>query len=59
LPHAILMAQHGVEVDLVGIKPDLAVLGSGITLQGNALQCDALLVLRPLEICLEVVGVHA
>ena len=35
---AILLAQAGVEVDLVEIKPDIVTLGSGITLQGNALR---------------------
>jgi 2-polyprenyl-6-methoxyphenol hydroxylase-like FAD-dependent oxidoreductase len=35
---AINLAEHGVAVDLVEIKPDIAVVGSGITLQGNALR---------------------
>ena len=35
---AILLAAAGVAVDLVEIKPDLAAVGSGITLQGNALR---------------------
>ena len=35
---AILLAQQGVAVDLVEIKPDIATIGSGITLQGNALR---------------------
>jgi 2-polyprenyl-6-methoxyphenol hydroxylase-like FAD-dependent oxidoreductase len=35
---AIHLAQRGVAVDLVEIKPDVAALGSGITLQGNALR---------------------
>ena len=35
---AILLAEAGVAVDLVEIKPDVAALGSGITLQGNALR---------------------
>ncbi|RFU18778.1 FAD-dependent oxidoreductase [Geodermatophilus marinus] len=35
---AIHLAQGGVAVDLVEIKPDAAALGSGITLQGNALR---------------------
>ncbi len=35
---AIHLASAGVAVDLVEIKPDLAALGSGITLQGNALR---------------------
>ncbi len=35
---AIHLAQAGVAVDLVEIKPDVAALGSGITLQGNALR---------------------
>ncbi|WP_249998371.1 FAD-dependent oxidoreductase [Actinoplanes sp. M2I2] len=35
---AIRLAARGVAVELVEIKPDLAVLGSGITLQGNALR---------------------
>jgi 2-polyprenyl-6-methoxyphenol hydroxylase-like FAD-dependent oxidoreductase len=35
---AIHLAKAGVAVDLIEIKPDLAALGSGITLQGNALR---------------------
>jgi 2-polyprenyl-6-methoxyphenol hydroxylase-like FAD-dependent oxidoreductase len=35
---AILLAEAGVAVDLVEIKPDVATTGSGITLQGNALR---------------------
>ncbi|GIG21189.1 FAD-dependent oxidoreductase [Cellulomonas chitinilytica] len=35
---AIFLAEAGVEVDLVEIKPDIVSLGSGITLQGNALR---------------------
>jgi 2-polyprenyl-6-methoxyphenol hydroxylase-like FAD-dependent oxidoreductase len=35
---AILLAQGGVSVDLIDIKPDAGALGSGITLQGNALR---------------------
>ncbi|MEU5265849.1 FAD-dependent oxidoreductase [Amycolatopsis sp. NPDC021455] len=35
---AIHLADHGVAVDLVEIKPDIAAIGSGITLQGNALR---------------------
>jgi 2-polyprenyl-6-methoxyphenol hydroxylase-like FAD-dependent oxidoreductase len=35
---AILLADAGVSVDLVEIKPDVTALGSGITLQGNALR---------------------
>ena len=35
---AILLAERGVSVDLVDAKPDLSALGSGITLQGNALR---------------------
>ncbi len=35
---AILLARGGVSVDLVDIKPDISALGSGITLQGNALR---------------------
>jgi 2-polyprenyl-6-methoxyphenol hydroxylase-like FAD-dependent oxidoreductase len=35
---AILLAEGGVAVDLVDAKPDVAALGSGITLQGNALR---------------------
>ena len=46
---AILLAQAGVEVDLVEIKPDVAALGSGITVQGNALR-----VLRQLGVWDEV-----
>jgi 2-polyprenyl-6-methoxyphenol hydroxylase-like FAD-dependent oxidoreductase len=35
---AIHLARAGVAVDLLEIKPDVAALGSGITLQGNALR---------------------
>src|SRR5215475_4319594 len=35
---AILLADAGVAVDLVEAKPDATALGSGITLQGNALR---------------------
>ncbi|MGR0219980.1 FAD-dependent oxidoreductase [Agromyces sp. ZXT2-6] len=35
---AILLAEGGVDVDVFEIKPDLSALGSGITLQGNALR---------------------
>jgi 2-polyprenyl-6-methoxyphenol hydroxylase-like FAD-dependent oxidoreductase len=35
---AILLAEGGVDVDVFEIKPDLTALGSGITLQGNALR---------------------
>jgi 2-polyprenyl-6-methoxyphenol hydroxylase-like FAD-dependent oxidoreductase len=35
---AIHLARAGVAVELIEIKPDVAVLGSGITLQGNALR---------------------
>ncbi|WP_426502339.1 FAD-dependent monooxygenase [Dactylosporangium sp. McL0621] len=35
---AILLAEGGVSVDLVDIKPDAGAVGSGITLQGNALR---------------------
>ncbi len=35
---AIRLAEAGVAVDLVEIKPDTTALGSGITLQGNALR---------------------
>jgi 2-polyprenyl-6-methoxyphenol hydroxylase-like FAD-dependent oxidoreductase len=35
---AILLAEQGVSVDLVDVKPDVSALGSGITLQGNALR---------------------
>jgi 2-polyprenyl-6-methoxyphenol hydroxylase-like FAD-dependent oxidoreductase len=35
---AIRLAEAGVAVDLVEIRPDTAALGSGITLQGNALR---------------------
>lgn len=38
LASAILLAEAGVTVDLVDAKPDLGALGSGITLQGNALR---------------------
>lgn len=35
---AILLAERGVAVDVIEIKPDIAAIGSGITLQGNALR---------------------
>jgi 2-polyprenyl-6-methoxyphenol hydroxylase-like FAD-dependent oxidoreductase len=35
---AILLADAGVAVDLVEIKPGPSTVGSGITLQGNALR---------------------
>ncbi|EOD66729.1 FAD-dependent oxidoreductase [Amycolatopsis vancoresmycina] len=35
---AIHLADHGVAVDLVELKPDITAVGSGITLQGNALR---------------------
>ena len=35
---AIHLAARGVAVDLIEIKPDVTALGSGITLQGNALR---------------------
>lgn len=35
---AILLAEGGVDVDVFEIKSDLSALGSGITLQGNALR---------------------
>lgn len=46
---AILLADAGVAVDLVEVKSDAAALGSGITLQGNALR-----VLRQLGVWDEV-----
>jgi 2-polyprenyl-6-methoxyphenol hydroxylase-like FAD-dependent oxidoreductase len=46
---AVLLAQAGVQVDLAEIKPDVAALGSGITVQGNALR-----VLRQLGVWDEV-----
>jgi 2-polyprenyl-6-methoxyphenol hydroxylase-like FAD-dependent oxidoreductase len=46
---AVLLAQAGVQVDLAEIKPDAAALGSGITVQGNALR-----VLRQLGVWDEV-----
>lgn len=35
---ATLLADAGVSVDLIDLKPDVSALGSGITLQGNALR---------------------
>jgi 2-polyprenyl-6-methoxyphenol hydroxylase-like FAD-dependent oxidoreductase len=35
---ATLLAEAGVSVDLIDIHPDVSALGSGITLQGNALR---------------------
>ena len=48
---AILLADAGVNVDLVEIKNDVTALGSGITLQGNALR--VLRDLRVLDECAE------
>jgi 2-polyprenyl-6-methoxyphenol hydroxylase-like FAD-dependent oxidoreductase len=48
---AILLADAGVAVDLVEIKPEVSALGSGITLQGNALR--VLRQLGVLDECLE------
>jgi 2-polyprenyl-6-methoxyphenol hydroxylase-like FAD-dependent oxidoreductase len=41
LATAILLAEDGVEVDVYESKPELSALGSGITLQGNALRSFA------------------
>lgn len=41
LATAILLAEDGVEVDVYETKPELSALGSGITLQGNALRSFA------------------
>jgi 2-polyprenyl-6-methoxyphenol hydroxylase-like FAD-dependent oxidoreductase len=41
LATAILLAEEGVEVDVYEVKPELSALGSGITLQGNALRSFA------------------
>lgn len=46
---AILLAEGGVRVELIDLKPDVAALGSGITLQGNALR-----VLRQLGVWAQV-----
>jgi 2-polyprenyl-6-methoxyphenol hydroxylase-like FAD-dependent oxidoreductase len=46
---ATLLAEAGVSVDLIDIQPDVSALGSGITLQGNALR-----VLRQLGVWEEV-----
>ncbi len=35
---ATLLARRGVAVDVVELKPDISAIGSGITLQGNALR---------------------
>jgi 2-polyprenyl-6-methoxyphenol hydroxylase-like FAD-dependent oxidoreductase len=48
---ATFLAEAGVSVDLVDVKPDVSALGSGITLQGNALR-----VLRRLGVWDEVAG---
>jgi 2-polyprenyl-6-methoxyphenol hydroxylase-like FAD-dependent oxidoreductase len=48
---ATLLAEAGVSVDLIDIKPDVSALGSGITLQGNALR-----VLRQLGVWDQVAG---
>ena len=41
LATAILLPEDGVEVDVYELKPELSALGSGITLQGNALRSFA------------------
>jgi 2-polyprenyl-6-methoxyphenol hydroxylase-like FAD-dependent oxidoreductase len=41
LATAILLAEDGVEVDAYEVRPELSALGSGITLQGNALRSFA------------------
>ena len=46
---AILLAEQGIAVEVVEIKSDVATLGSGITLQGNALR-----VLRRLRVWAQV-----
>src|ERR671911_2052169 len=46
---AIMLAEAGVAVDLVEVKPELGTVGSGITVQGNALR-----VLRQLGVWDEV-----
>lgn len=38
LATAVLLAEHGIAVDVVEVRPDVAIRGSGITLQGNALR---------------------
>ena len=43
LATAIQLAKAGVEVDVFESKPELSALGSGITLQGNALRAFAAL----------------
>lgn len=48
---AILLAQAGVAVEVVEVKPDATAIGSGITLQGNALR-----VLRELGVWAEVLA---
>lgn len=48
---AILLAEAGVSVELAEIKPDVTALGSGITLQGNAMR--VLRELGVLDECLE------
>ena len=51
LAAAILLARAGVEVDVAEIRPDNSALGSGITVQGNALR-----VLRELGVWEQVAG---
>ena len=46
---ASLLAEAGVQVDLVEVKPEPTAIGSGITLQGNSLR-----VLRRLGVCEDV-----
>lgn len=48
---AILLAKAGVAVEVVEVKPDITAIGSGITLQGNALR-----VLRQLGVWDEVLA---
>src|SRR3954465_6000092 len=60
---AIHLAARGVAVDLVEIKPEVAALGSGITLQGNALrELKALGVwdeVQPAGYAFDVTGIRA
>ncbi|XVV15087.1 FAD-dependent monooxygenase [Actinoplanes sp. CA-131856] len=60
---AIRLAAAGVAVDLVEVKPEVSALGSGITLQGNALrELDRLGVwdaARKRGFCFDVTGIRA
>jgi 2-polyprenyl-6-methoxyphenol hydroxylase-like FAD-dependent oxidoreductase len=60
---AIVLAEAGVAVDLVEVKPDVTAIGSGITLQGNALRVMRRLgvweAARAQGYCFDTLGIRA